>query len=232
MVEVLIPQKKGGLSGLFSGMQSLGQGASAYSNIMGAFGGGASGGSGAGLGAGGTAGKYGLGLKFGNVTAGGEAAAADTAGASAGGSSIGATAAEYAGPAVAIGTAAYQTQENWKNGKQGENAPIGVSGTRESPSTRSNSVAGQTLKAGRDINNEWNRFTSGMNLTGEKPDPMGAMERRMSTQQTAMQDIQAAQEQLNVAGLPTEERRRIGQKLELARQQIGGQNRGSRRIYT
>jgi hypothetical protein len=227
MVDVYIPEKKSAMSKLFGGLQAVGQGAGAFSNIMGAFGGGAET---TGISGGAAGGKYGLGLKFGNVTAAESAATADTtAGAATGGSSYGATAAEYAGPAVALGTAAYQTDKNIKEGKAGENMPIGVSGTKRAPAY---SNIEQTYKAGRDINNEFNRFTSGLSLTAEKADGLGAMERRMSNQQTAMQDIQAAQEQLNVAGLPTDERRRIGQKLELARQQIGGKNRGNKRLYT
>ena len=62
---------------------------------------------------------------------------------------------------------------------------------------------------------------------------MSAIERRYSSQQTAQKDIEEAQKALDMAGLPTDERRSIAQKLERARQQLtgGGRKRGST-IYT
>lgn len=72
--------------------------------------------------------------------------------------------------------------------------------------------------------------SEGLNLV-ENPDRMGSIERRYNSQQTAKRDIEEAQKSLDTAGLPVEERRSIAQKLERARQQLGGKNRGST-VYT
>ncbi len=69
--------------------------------------------------------------------------------------------------------------------------------------------------------------SEGLSLTENKPDRMGSIERRYNSQQTAKRDIEEAQKSLDTAGLPVEERRSIAQKLERARQQLGGKNRGS-----
>jgi hypothetical protein len=70
----------------------------------------------------------------------------------------------------------------------------------------------------------------GLSLTDSPSDPaadgMSAMERRYTTQQTAMTDLEDAQKELGNVGLPLEEKRRINQKLELARQQIGAPRNG------
>lgn len=243
--EVLIPERKGGLSGLFKGFQMFGQGADSFSKIKSAWGTGSTGaettaGGGESLLGAGAASKYGL--NVGNVKpvttdmspvlGGGEAAGGSTGEAAASGSTFGEVMGNtIVGPAVGIAGGVYSQQ---RIGQEMDRRRDTVNNAAKEQIRKNPALSGTRFEDNYSQSGsiDMGPNPNGFNLTGARPDPMGAMERRMQTQQTAMQDIQAAQEQLNVAGLPTEERRRIGQKLELARQTIGGQNRGNRRLYT
>jgi hypothetical protein len=231
MADVYMPEQRNSLSkfaSLFqqgsSMLKSGSEGWESGKSLLGKMTGGGSTGGGIGEAAiGGAAGKYGLGLKFGNVAAQGAATSApETAAASTSFMDVAGSAAPYAAP-VAAG---YGTYRDYKETGGQNSGPIGTS-----PRSREQTYgsANTFMKAGRDINAEANRFgkTVGLNLTDEQPDRMGSIERRYNSQQTAKRDIEEAQKSLDVAGLPTEERRSIAQKLEKARQQLGGKNRGS-----
>jgi hypothetical protein len=186
-------------------MEGFGGAAKSYQNLAGLFGGGGAG----------AAGGTGVGAAGGVSTAGaaGSAGGASTAGASS--TSI----APYAGPAIALGAAGYGEYQAMKDPTQAGK----YTGDRSSP--------GQSAwqKAWKPVGQKLGDVQSksiGLGLT-ETPDRMGAMERRYTSQQTAMNDINEARKALNAAGLPTEERRSISQKLELARQKIGGPKRGA-----
>lgn len=230
MVDVYMPEQKSSLSkfmGLFQQGMGLLQAGKGGKEAWDSFTGSSSSGSGGGIGgaaAGGAAGKYGLGLEFGNVTAAeGAPAAAEAGGALETVGSI----APYAAPVVA-GVGTYQDYK--KTGGQN----VGPIGTSPRAQEARWGMAENTMKAGRDINAEANRFgkSIGLGLTEQTGPSLDAIERRLSSQQNAQRDIDAARDALNVAGLPPDERRAIAQKLDRARQQlIGGRKRGST-LYT
>jgi hypothetical protein len=219
MVDVYIPEQRNALSKFASMFQ---QGASMLSSGQQGLAAGKSllGGSPAAAGA-----AAGVGGGGGAAIAGGTAAAAPAAQTTSF-MDVAGSAAPYAAP-VAAG---YGTYKDYKETGGQNSGPIGTS-----PRSREQTYgsANTFMKAGRDINAEANRLgkTVGLNLTDEQPDRMGSIERRYNSQQTAKRDIEDAQKALDTAGLPVEERRSIAQKLERARQQIGGNKRGST-VYT
>lgn len=254
MVEVYQPERRSALGKMFGGVQqglgAFNSGTQAYSGYQSMFGGGASaGGTYGGGGAGGMApiggaaatgagGKYGLGLNLGAKT--GEAAAATeatTPAIEASSSTAAGSASEGIGsyaPYIAPVVAAVATKKDYEETGGQNSGPIG-----SSPRGR-NQTFGQiesTMKAGRDVDAEKNRFARrlGLGLTdqGQQPDQMSAIERRMSSQQDAERSITEARDALKIANLPPDEARSIERKLEMARKKLyGGTRRGSNTSYT
>lgn len=232
MVDVYMPEQKSSLSkfmGLFQQGMGLLQAGKGGKEAWDSFTGSSSSGSGGGIGgaaAGGAAGKYGLGLELGNVTAA-QATPAPAAAEAGGALETVSSMAPYAAPAVA---AAGTYQDYKKTGGQN----VGPIGTSPRAQEARWSMAENTMKAGRDINAEANRFgkSIGLGLTEQTGPSLDAIERRLSSQQNAQRDIDAARDALNVAGLPPDERRAISQKLERARQQIGGGRKRGSSLYT
>ncbi len=218
MVDVLMPEKRGGLNKIFSmfsqGSNLMQMGAKGKEGFASMFGGGeAAGGSSMG---GGGAGALGLGIKPMVTQSDKVAPLGQSSGAAAGGES----AASFAGPAVAIGAAAYDEgkyQQDVRSGKQKDQGP-GRYRIQADPEA----VTRKLGELGK---------RSGLSLTGGNPDRMSAIERRYDYSGDAMSAIHEAQASLKDANLPAGERRSIYQKLELAKQQ-GGSKRGSTKSYT
>ena len=222
MVDVLMPEKRGGLNKIFSmfsqGSNLMQMGAKGKEGFASMFGGGeAAGGSSMG---GGGAGALGLGIKPMVTQSDKVAPLGQSSGAAAGGES----AASFAGPAVAIGAAAYDEgkyQQDVRSGKRDSQGPgryaIGTGRSETNLETVSRKLGEYGKKAG-------------LSLT-ESPDRMSAIERRYDSSGDAMSAIHEAQASLKDANLPAGERRSIYQKLELAKQQ-GGSKRGGAKSYT
>ena len=238
-VQVLIPERRSFMDKITGSIGQVAQGAQGISSIKGLFGGGAAAG-GAGGAGGGAAGGMGLGV--GNVTPvttgmsptlGGGAApgGAVAPAASSGGGTAAAMGSSIMGPAAAIGAgyyAQYRIGEanEAKVNKQNERANAAF---RASPMSRGTVIDDVYRPSGAA---DLGPNPEGLSLTSGNPDKLGAMDRRYSNQQTAMQDIQAAQKELANSGIPEQERVRIGQKLEIARQQMEGRSRGPRSTYS
>ncbi len=218
--QALIPEKRGGISGLMnmfsqgSGLLQMGaKGKEGYASLMG---GGSTGGGAEGV-VGGGAGSYSLGV--GNVTPVTQGMSPTLGGGSTGGSTatgagFGETVAGYA-PYAAPAIAGYYEYQAMKD-----------------PSKLSKYVGNRDVsftgkKLGEKIGTaKMPTISSGLSLTGESGgNKMSAVERRYQNSQNAMSSIDEAQKALSEAQLPDAERRSIYQKLELARQ--GGQKRGS-----
>jgi len=229
-VQVLIPERKSFMDKVTGAFGQVAQGAQGVSSIKGLFGGGGAGG-GAGVG-GGAAGGMGLGV--GNVTpvttgmsptlGGGAVAPATSAGS--GGGTAAAMGSSIMGPAAAIG-AGYYAQ--YRIGEANE-AKVNKQNERANAEFRASPMSAGTKID--DVYRPSGATPEGLSLTSGNPNKLGAMERRYSNQQTAMQDIQAAQKELVNSGIPEQERVRIGQKLEIARQQMEGRSRGPRSTYS
>jgi hypothetical protein len=257
MVEVYQPERRSAFGKMFGGLQqglgAFNSGTQAYSGYQSMFGGGAAGGTYGGGGAGGMApiggaaatgagGKYGLGLNLGAKTGGTAAATEGTT--AAGAPAIEASSSTAAGsasegiasyaPYIAPVVAAVATKKDYEETGGKNSGPIG-----SSPRGR-NQTFGQiesTMKAGRDVDAEKNRFARrlGLGLTdqGDQPDQMSAIERRMSSQQDAERSITEARDALKMANLPPDEARSIERKLEMARKKLyGGTRRGSNTSYS
>lgn len=231
--QVLVPEKRSVLSRLF-GMFQTGVGAvKGYQDMMGTFGsGGAGGGAGGGIGTGAVGAAAGKGLLGGQtvqpvttgmspVLGGGEAAGGAATGA--GESTLGSVA-PYAGPAYA----GYATAKDYKETGGAKTTRPAGEGSYNNPITRWGAKNGTTILTGG-LNK-----VPGLGLSGgvDSESQMDAMERRYTSQQTAMQDLEDARQALGQSGLPKDEQRRIGQKLNLAQQQIGGKRRGSTTSYS
>jgi hypothetical protein len=219
MIEQNIPQKRdSAVSRIFSMfsqgsnlMQMGAKGKEGYSKMFG--GGETAGGSSMG---GGGGGGLSLGYQAMKSAFGSKAPAAVTETAPAAG---GESAASFAGPAIALGAAAYDEgkyQQDVRSGKQKDQGP-GRYRIQADPEA-------VIRKLG-----EYGKKT-GLSLT-ESPDKMSAIERRYDSSGDAMSAIHEAQASLKDANLPAGERRSIYQKLELAKQQ-GGPKRGSAKSYT
>jgi len=230
MAEVLKPERRSAFDKIFSLFNMVGQGAQSWSNIKEGFGIGGAGGAVSGGGGGG--GGFGLGV-------GGVKSVTEGMSPTLGGSEPAATGASegisayapYAAPVIA-GIDEYRYQEKKRRGEVPDQGTgryaIGQGAKSQSQQM---STTGQFYKAGKDIGAEAQRFGKRVGLGLTDQGNLDAMERRYQTQQTAMNDIQEAQKALEGAGLPTDERRSISQKLEQARQRIGGAKRGGS-LYT
>ena len=217
MAEVLKPERRSAFDKIFSLFNMVGQGAQSWSNIK------------QGFGIGGAGGVKSVTEGMSTTLGGSEAAATGASEAAATGASEGIAAyAPYAGPAAALIAAGYYTKKDYEE-TGGEN--VGPIGTSPRAKSQQMSTTGQFYKAGKDIGAEAQRFGKRVGLGLTDQGNLDAMERRYQTQQTAMNDIQEAQKALEGAGLPTDERRSISQKLEQARQRIGGAKRGGS-LYT
>lgn len=228
-VQVLIPERKSFMDKISGAFGQVAQGAQGVSSIKGLFGGGGAGG-GAGVG-GGAAGGMGLGV--GNVTPvtsgmsptlGGEAAAGGGGVAPATSTSImGST---IVGPAAGVAGGYYAQTKLGEAMERKRDVPnaIAKEQIRNNPAMAGTKFEDNYVQSGS--------APEGLSLTSGNPNKLGAMERRYSNQQTAMQDIQAAQKELVNSGIPEQERVRIGQKLEIARQQMEGRSRGPRSTYS
>ena len=258
MVEVYKPEQRNILGKLFGGaQQAMGAfttGSQAYSGYKSMFGGGGAGGTYGGGGAGGmeplggaaatgAGGKYGLGINLGAKT-GGTAAAATEGTTAAGAPAVEASSATAAGsasegiasyaPYAAPVVAGIATKKDYEE-TGGQN--VGPIGTSPRAAKSRLGAAETTMQAGRDIDAEKNRFARrlGLGLTdqGQEPDQMGAIERRMSSQQDAERSITEARDALKIANLPPDEARSIERKLEMARKKLyGGTKRGSSTSYS
>jgi hypothetical protein len=136
------------------------------------------------------------------------------------------TVGEYAPYAAPVAAAAgYYADSKSSNGAHTA-PPLGQGGSGQ----QQMNTVGKVQKAAPTILSGGLNQIKGLGLTENPSDPaadgMSAMERRYTTQQTAMTDLEDAQKELGNAGLPLEEKRRINQKLELARQQIGAPRNG------
>ncbi len=263
MVEVYKPEQRSIFSKLFGGIQqgmgAFNQGSQAYSGYQsmfggggttgGTYGGGGSGGMGSlgGAAATGAGGKYGLGINLGAKAGGTTAAAAE--GTTAAGTTAAATPAVEASSATAAGSAGegiasyapyaapvvagIATKKDYEE-TGGQN--VGPIGTSPRAAKSRLGAAESTMQAGRDIDAEKNRFGRrlGLGLTDtEQSDQMGAIERRMSSQQDAERSITEARDALKIANLPPDEARSIERKLEMARKKLnGGNRRGSNTSYS
>lgn len=216
MQDVLIPDKRGGLSGIFSNIQSrmnimdMGmKGQSAVGSFKGMFS------------------KSPASVSSGGGGAGSATPAAaaplmteSTTGATFGDKIVagGSQAAQYAPYAVPVAASGYEYS-------QAKDDPTYSSRSRQLGPTDSMGRAGEA----------WNRFTEpvrSLALTDDRPSKMDAIDRRYNSQQDAKQKIQEAKAALNSSGLSLAERRSIGQKLERANMKLGDKKRGSTSLYT
>jgi hypothetical protein len=233
MVEqALIPERRNLLQRGMGFIQQLGGAAQGWNSLAGMFGGGAAGGAGGGgVGAGAVGAAAGKGLLGGQtvqpvttgmspVLGGGEAAGGT--GAAAGESTVGSVL-PYAGPAYA----GYATYKDYKETGGAKTTRPAGEGSYNNSLTKWASKNGPTIATGG-LNQ-----IKGLGLSEDQNgSQMDAMERRYTTQQNAMQDLEDARQSLAQSGLPKEEQRRIGQKLALAQNQIGGRRNAGRTSYT
>jgi len=230
--QVLIPERRSFMEKSMGQFGQFMQGAQGISSIKGLFGGG---GGATTFGGGATGGGMGLGV--GNVTPvttgmspvlGGGAPAGGGVAPSTSPSLMGGT---IMGPAAAVAGGYYANYQIGKamDEKRDKANDAAKERIRNDPMMRGTTFTDEYIPSG---SVDMGPNPNGLSLTGGKPDKLDAMDRRYTNQQTAMQDIQTAQKELVNSGIPEAERKRIGQKLEIARQQMEGRSRGPRSTYT